>query len=78
MGEGCQWVYRYNGSDEGQEFADDFDGVVPMPKKGDIILRNGKRWLVVMVSTTTVRAPNPPLPVHTVALSDDPNLKIHS
>jgi hypothetical protein len=43
MGEPCQWVYRYNGKDEGQEFEDDLHGVVPMPKKGDIIPRNGKR-----------------------------------
>jgi len=71
MGEPCQWVYRYNGKDEGQEFEDDFDGEVPMPKKGDITSRKGKRWLVVMVSTTTVLSPNPPIPVHTVALSDD-------
>jgi hypothetical protein len=77
MGKPCQWVYRYNGKDEGQEFEDDLNGVVPMPQKGDIMLRNGNRWLVVMVSTSTALSPNPPLPFHTVSLSDDLSLKIY-
>lgn len=73
----CQWVYRYNGKDEGQECEDDLEGRVPMPKKGDTIVRNGKRWIVVMVSTLHRGGSPPAIPVHTVALSDDLTLQIH-
>jgi hypothetical protein len=76
MGKPCQYVFRYNGDQNTQDVVPDLDGAMALPVKGQIILRKGKQWKVVHVSTETVISPNPPIPVHTVSLTDDLKLAI--
>jgi hypothetical protein len=72
--EACQYVYRYNGDDKTKEVVEDLRGEIAMPVRGQIIQRNGKSWKVVQVSTERVLTPNPPIPIHTISLTD--NLKL--
>jgi hypothetical protein len=74
MREPCQYVYRYNENQKDDEYVADLRGEMEMPVRGQIIVRNGKQWKVVMVTTERVLSPRPPVPVHTVALTD--NLKL--
>jgi hypothetical protein len=46
-----QLVYRYNGVESSEEVEVDLDGEIPIPNRGDIVLRNGKNWEAVHVTT---------------------------
>lgn len=66
-----QIVYRYNGDEANDEEVMDLDGDIPIPEKDDIILRNGKRWKVVMILTKTSVTHPPAIPVIYIALTDN-------
>jgi hypothetical protein len=76
MGEPCQYVFRYNGDEKTDEIEVDLQGEKEMPRRGQILVRNGKQWKVVMVSTTRELSPSPPVPIHRVMLTDNINLPI--
>jgi len=69
MREPCQYVYRYNGNQKDDEYVADLQGEMEMPVRGQIIVRNGKRWRVVMVTTERVLSPRPPVSLFSDVLS---------
>lgn len=76
MREPCQYVFRYNGDEKSDEVVPDLHGEMEMPAKGQILVRRGKQWKVVMVSTTRELSPRPPVPVHRVMLTDNLTLPL--
>jgi len=76
MRQPCQYVFRYNGDEKSDEVVPDLQGEMDMPVKGQILVRRGKQWKVVMVSTTRELSPRPPVPVHRVMLTDNLTLPL--
>jgi hypothetical protein len=47
----------------------DLDGEIQVPKKDDVIERNGKKWKVVQVNTEQLLTNPPAFPVYRVFLT---------
>jgi hypothetical protein len=63
-------IYRFNGSDFGNEVELDLHGNIPVYGGGEIINRNGKRWKVVHVFLEESLSMPRIFPILTVSLSD--------
>jgi hypothetical protein len=44
-------IYRYNGNARNQEVVEDLFDEVILPRRGNVVLRKGKKWAVVSVMT---------------------------
>jgi len=65
-----QLVYRYDGDENGEEIVQDLNGAITTPQKDQVILRNGKLWRVVFVTTEFSISRTGPIPVVRVFLVD--------
>lgn len=66
MTQASQIVYQYDGNQNDRETEPNLDGDIPIPKRGDIVTRRGKRWKVVSVNT---QLSGGAIPVHIIFLS---------
>ena len=64
-----QIVYRYEGKPEDDEVVLDVEANEAIPKKGAVISRKGKAWMVDLVSTKFSLGKDSPLPVLTIFLT---------
>jgi hypothetical protein len=46
-GDAKQFVYRYNGDPHSEEVEVDIEGVIPIPRAGEFVIRKGKQWRIV-------------------------------
>ena len=64
-----QFVYQFDDQNEPEEIVIDMRGEQEIPSKGCIITRFGRQWKVIRTATKKSSAPDGPIPVHFVALS---------
>jgi hypothetical protein len=59
MGQAKRLIYRYDGDPNTQEVVEDHYDEIPVPHRGDLILRKGKKWCVatVMIERTNSAMP---------------------
>lgn len=72
MSKACQYVFRYNGDEKSDEVVPDLEGEMSLPVKDQQLIRKGKPWKVVMVTSTVSVDARGPIPVHRVFLTDKP------
>jgi hypothetical protein len=69
VGDAKQFVYRYNGDPDSEEVEVDHEGLIPIPRSGEFMIRQGKQWRIVH---KLIEPPEPPdgLPIVRIFLTD--------
>jgi hypothetical protein len=64
-----QIVYRYNGDAASEEVVQDLSGEITIPEKDSTVIRNGREWKAVHVTTEVSVTDPKALPIHRVFLT---------